>query len=865
MALHNINPLLEAEPYEMTQGPRQAASPHELKAFYQNMERKDLERKLSKRHSKTRSLWSRKSLKRSGSNPGNVAAQNPSGPEPPLQPPSPPPQNASAAAERLIQEANELVEEQKDKAMELQSNFNATGSSLVPDPLTELPAWYNKDSWSNGSMSHKVRFPIHNPVGPRWYRNYHLIPPSHRQRSARPPSVFSPSFPPMAFSSTQQEQIDEYRAGPSRTPSGSPFPLQTLHKPRLKRRLVNDLARHLRLRMTMWICLMSVIRGGRTGTISRHTTSKRRSLATVTINLRSASTRSRSRLDTTASEAEQTTSSYRRQHLQRRSSAPRRARTKCHISPDDADGTSTNTGRTPPHGMELSRRTSNLNTPGLPPSSASQVSGKKAKRGSVLGRIAKKFSILKGRMDKHEADNNGTTSNGADARKSFIVGRQASPERPPIDPRRHTEPAKRVPPPVEHEALDPEPPVNANSKKPTGDRTSLASIDMPYWGRLTITNPDAPARKPTLPCSGTRHSLPKNMNPIATTTNIILLQHHRHPLLLPLYVSPCRSADQLWSLRPFALHSFPRSAFATPSPIPAPSPGPPPTPDKELPPKHSPYQEPPQFNSTVSLPTIPSPSPGTPAQIPFPSPPFMNGSLMVGSPMTIPSQFDYSDSPLSSVSMLANPGTPYNPEMSMPPSIAPPPIALRSSSEGSPLTREVHPDGPDQQSSQATRETETFKLVRSASGNVYTSTDTIQGGGEQWEVVESKRESRSKDGSRDRQSKSKPKDRDREKEREKEKEKEREKEREREREREREKEKEKEREREERRREREAERERERAREKERERQKEKEKERQREKERAREKEREREGEGERKREREGERKGEGAEGEGTG
>lgn len=188
------------------------------------MERKDLERRLSKRNSKTRSLWSRKSLKRSGSNPGNVAAQNPSGPEPPLQPPSPPPQNASAAAERLIQEANELVEEQKDKAMELQSNFNATGSSLVPDPLTELPAWYNKDSWSNGSMSHKVRFPIHNPVGPRWYRNYHLIPPSHRQRSARPPSVFSPSFPPMAFSSTQQEQIDEYRAGPSRTPSGSPLP-----------------------------------------------------------------------------------------------------------------------------------------------------------------------------------------------------------------------------------------------------------------------------------------------------------------------------------------------------------------------------------------------------------------------------------------------------------------------------------------------------------------------------------------------------------------------------------------------------------------------------------------------------------------
>ncbi len=116
------------------------------------------------------------------------------------------------------------MEEQKDKAMELHSNFNATGSSLVPDPLAELPAWYNKDSWSNGSMSHKVRFPIHNPVGPRWYRNYHLIPPSHRQRSARPPSVFSPSFPPMAFSSTQQEQIDEYRAGPSRTPSGSPLP-----------------------------------------------------------------------------------------------------------------------------------------------------------------------------------------------------------------------------------------------------------------------------------------------------------------------------------------------------------------------------------------------------------------------------------------------------------------------------------------------------------------------------------------------------------------------------------------------------------------------------------------------------------------
>lgn len=70
----------------------------------------------------------------------------------------------------------------------------------------------------------------------------------------------------------------------------------------------------------------------------------------------------------------------------------------------------------------------------------------------------------------------------------------------------------------------------------------------------------------------------------------------------------------------------------------------------------------------------------------------------------------------------------------------PPPVpSKRSSRDPSPSRISV-----------TARETETFRLVRSLSGNVYASSETIRAAGEQWEVMESK--SRDKNRSQDRES-----------------------------------------------------------------------------------------------------------------
>jgi hypothetical protein len=85
--------------------------------------------------------------------------------------------------------------------------------SIIPESLKELPSWYHTEGELSAASTRQFRgrYPIHNPVGPRVYRNVHLLPPN------RPSSVFSPSFPPM---SAEPPPI----ASPSRTPSASPLP-----------------------------------------------------------------------------------------------------------------------------------------------------------------------------------------------------------------------------------------------------------------------------------------------------------------------------------------------------------------------------------------------------------------------------------------------------------------------------------------------------------------------------------------------------------------------------------------------------------------------------------------------------------------
>ena len=116
--------------------------------------------------------------------------------------------------------------------------------SIIPDPLAELPSWYSNDAqWAVASAAQfRKKYPIHNPVGPRYYKNNHLAPSLDK----RPPSVFSPSFPPMA-ASTDRLPDTAQPPSPTRTPSSSPLPTPTssqvrIHDVRVRTRKISQTA-----------------------------------------------------------------------------------------------------------------------------------------------------------------------------------------------------------------------------------------------------------------------------------------------------------------------------------------------------------------------------------------------------------------------------------------------------------------------------------------------------------------------------------------------------------------------------------------------------------------------------------------------
>jgi len=97
--------------------------------------------------------------------------------------------------------------------------------SIIPDASPEGAAWQTQElEWATLSLiQFRARHPIHNPTGPRWYKNHHILPPQTKS-DQRTPSIFSPSFPPMAASLHTHSQDSTWAPGPSRTPSGSPLP-----------------------------------------------------------------------------------------------------------------------------------------------------------------------------------------------------------------------------------------------------------------------------------------------------------------------------------------------------------------------------------------------------------------------------------------------------------------------------------------------------------------------------------------------------------------------------------------------------------------------------------------------------------------
>lgn len=406
-----------------------------------------------------------------------------------------------------------------------------------------------------------------------------------------------------------------------------------------------------------------------------------------------------------------------------------------------------------PDGPDQPKRMSSV------PVAGPEVTMKKEKRGSVLGRLAKKFSLIRKPPQDRERksddwqhvspeDTKGRGSSGF-----VMTGRQGSPEKSPTDL------TKRVPPPLfggSGAANHSEPANDAEA-----DRASSVSLDAPFsMGRLTIANPDVPGSENTtpvqqeapLPPEKTPPPLPKDRQSYSTSTpphdNALSSSPSKSPVLThppsthtsrnalpptslpgsqPLVKAPSPSLKPSTSLnghQRIQLYDTPHRAEKSKTPSPQPTTSSHahdtniPIDSRERTMAASPA--PTKANSTSHSPLVPFPAADSSDQHTLPNPTYSFAS--------------YDNSPLSTSSMLANPPTPYAADRAIPATPEPsrtiePPIAAQD------VTRLSH--APSSGTQTASRQTETFKLIRSSSGNIYASGETIVAAGEQWEVVES--------------------------------------------------------------------------------------------------------------------------------
>ncbi|KAJ7446411.1 hypothetical protein B0H11DRAFT_2084613 [Mycena galericulata] len=725
----------EAEPFMEAQGNQAAkASPDELKAFYRDMERSDLARKLSKR--KSSSLWSRKSVKRTSTSQSHQSA-----PAPSLQSPS--------------------------------TTSLARGSSIIPETLRELPSWYREN------QRHSVRYNMHNPVGPRWYKNHHLIPPSNSRPGTRPPSVFSSSFPAMA-SGVQDE--------PGRIPNLTQSQTGMEDGANLPRSRKTSQTAHDNVDLldgsdpwgTPWHHESPYdVSFEENPHQNPHPAPPRSRTSSVT-------TAAQNRRKTvTPSPLSQSTSAVHLQVPEANGNQPTRKLSKRRTV--GIFGRHTASAPTSP--MEAGGVPVHLDVPprqGPPSSFVPVATSQKDRRSSMFGRLAKRFSIT---------------------RKPPVVAmevvRQPSPvKRQPSPEKAHTsDPIKRVPPPLVHSessfVVIPQP---AETSKIEADRSSSISFegDVAYtMGRLTVANPDPGSvestpvqrelclppeedREPsaghgrgasyetlsTSPPPDTRMSIQRTQSPEKPPT----VSRSPENIASPSIPGPSRQPASENVGHPQSTSQ--RTASPPPPPAPekpaanftndhrsARSSSAPPNsvelsaspPSNKIqvpsaPTSHVRVQSPPVGNQSPEKPQPPPPSPPSPKlpAVPFPAD---YGPTPVPPPRDLRPplpEMTADISPLSASSILVNPPTPYTTDTLMPdePEPMPPPVPSKRSSRD-PSPSQVAVTG---------RETETFRLVRSASGTVYASSETIRAGTEQWEVVESK--SRAKNRSQDRESES---------------------------------------------------------------------------------------------------------------
>ncbi|GAW07047.1 hypothetical protein LENED_009009 [Lentinula edodes] len=459
------NPMFAAEPFEESQGQdAKLASPDDssLKAFYEDMEKRErLERKASSAKRKSQGhLFSRKSVKRSS----KTAATSPA-PEPGPSLNS----TTTITASKLVGKQPEQKQDagEMDTLEQNEKNDSVTSlptTSIIPDALKELPAWYSKEDWSS-TPSFKVRFPIHNPVGPRYYRNHHLIPPSVYRPGARPPSIFSPSFPAMGTSSMPERLDDATRLPvPSRTPSHSPLPTPSSSQTRVADLDVSDpWGTNWHHESPYDIGLAS------SGPIAADVDPSRSRRSSITTPAR--------RKTVTPSPLSQSTSAI---HLQapltEGSHMPRKLSKRRGLSADILS-------QPHPPRDEKSKRASTM--PPVPPSSHRPISAiKKDRRGSIIGRLTKRFSVTRKQSSTvdHESLPH-TEDHSTEMRLAFNKSSEKL--------------SKRVPPPSLDNIEVDEITLKAIHDP---DRRSSISVEasFPATGKLMVANPDAPSSEITM-------------------------------------------------------------------------------------------------------------------------------------------------------------------------------------------------------------------------------------------------------------------------------------------------------------------------------------------------------------------------------
>jgi hypothetical protein len=313
-----------------------------------------------------------------------------------------------------------------------------------------------------------------------------------------------------------------------------------------------------------------------------------------------------------------------------------------------------------------------------------------------------------------------------------------------------TLPAERDPSPSQN-APDAEPePLNVQSNPTPPPQQPERPRQTQSVSQTTIALPVPPS-----PSAGT----PKRQSPMLSSAEVPLVATPRNPTRRPSPVQHDLSTPSQQYRQPTP-PATPRNPPRRPSPI-----------------EHDLSTSSQQYRHPTPPPSTPGPPP--PPKLPASHAPTLPPLSATEPFFAQPHHLRMEDSPMSALSVLANPPTPYNEAVLrlVSPSPSPPeelPLPVPSSSRTPPEERHTRNPSPSkagrgdekQHANVTRRETETFRLVRNSSGqNVGQNGHSIVAAGEQWDVVPSS------DNSSHRRSRAKEKEKEREKEREREKEK----------------------------------------------------------------------------------------------